>query len=131
MARTITGRVTSDKTDKTIVITVTARKTHPLYGKQYTRNTKFMAHDEANEAKVGDLIDVVECRPISAKKHFKLSKIVERGGVRFEEADSTADLPEEEKVLVEEPKEEPKAKDSEPEPETIETKPKAAKKEAK
>lgn len=93
MARSITGTVTSDKGDKTIVITVTERRTHPLYKKQYTVNTKFMAHDEKNEAKSGDLVIITECRPLSARKHFKLTKVLERGGVRFEEADATADIP--------------------------------------
>lgn len=105
MARQITGTVTSDKSDKTIVITVRARRTHPLYKKQYTVNTKFMAHDEKNEAKLGDLVTIVETRPISARKRFRLDKIVERGGVRFEEADATADIPEEEEQPeVSEPK---------------------------
>jgi small subunit ribosomal protein S17 len=96
MAKQMTGVVTSDKADKTIVITIRARKTHPLYKKQYTVNTKFMAHDEKNEAKVGDLVVIVETRPISARKHFRLDKIIERGGARFEEADATADIPQEE-----------------------------------
>lgn len=103
MAKSLTGRVTSDKTDKTIVITVNERKTHPLYKKQYSINTKFMAHDEKNEAKVGDVVLILESRPISARKHFRLSRILERGGVRFEESDATADIPvEEEEVLKEE-----------------------------
>lgn len=96
MPRTITGTVTSDKNDKTIVITVRARRTHPLYKKQYTVNTKFMAHDEQNQAKAGDLVTIVETRPLSARKHFKLAKIIERGGVRFEETDATADIPKDE-----------------------------------
>lgn len=96
MARVVTGTVTSDKGDKTIVITVTERKTHPLYKKQYTVNTKFMAHDEKNEAKVGYLVAITECRPLSARKHFKLTKVLERGGVHFEETDATADIAEEE-----------------------------------
>jgi small subunit ribosomal protein S17 len=103
MAKTLTGRVTSDKGDKTIVITVTERKTHPLYKKQYSVNTKFMAHDEKNESKVGDVVLVSETRPLSARKRFQLSKILERGGVRFEETDATADIPEETEV-VQEPK---------------------------
>jgi small subunit ribosomal protein S17 len=98
MARNLTGRVTSDKVEKTIVITVTERKTHPLYKKQYSVNTKFMAHDEKNEAKLGDVVQITETRPLSARKRFSLSRIIERGGVRFEEADATADVP------VEEPK---------------------------
>ena len=93
MARTITGTVVSDKSDKTIVINVTTRATHPLYKKQYTVNTKYMAHDEKNEAKVGDVVVVSETRPISRRKNFSLTRIVERGGVRFEEADATADIP--------------------------------------
>jgi len=95
MARSITGTVTSDKGDKTIVITVTERKTHPLYKKQYTVNTKFMAHDEKNEAKVGDLVNIIECRPLSARKRFRLNQVLERGGVRFVETDATADVVEE------------------------------------
>lgn len=98
MARSITGVVTSDKADKTIVITVRSRKTHPIYKKQYTVNTKYMAHDEKNEAKAGDLVLITESRPVSARKHFKLSRIIERGGVRFEESDATADVPQEEPV---------------------------------
>jgi small subunit ribosomal protein S17 len=97
MARTITGTVVSDKANKTIVINVQMRKTHPLYKKQYTVNTKFMAHDEKNEAKVGDKVTVVECRPLSARKRFALQRVLERGGARFEETDATADIPEEEK----------------------------------
>lgn len=96
MARSITGTVTSDVNDKTIVITVTERKTHPLYKKQYTVNTKFMAHDEKNEAKVGDLVSITECKPLSARKRFQLTKVLERSGIRFEERDATADIPEDE-----------------------------------
>jgi small subunit ribosomal protein S17 len=92
MARTITGTVVSDKGNKTIVINVAERKTHPLYKKQYTVNTKFMAHDEKNEAKVGDRVLVEESRPMSARKRFMLKRIVERGGIRFEETDATADV---------------------------------------
>jgi small subunit ribosomal protein S17 len=96
MAKQITGTVTSDKGDKTIVITVRARKTHPLYRKQYTLNTKFMAHDEKNQAKVGDLVTIVETRPISDRKRFALERIVERAGTAFSESDATADIPQEE-----------------------------------
>lgn len=95
MARQLTGTVTSDKGDKTIVITIRARKTHPLYKKQYTVNTKFMAHDEKNEAKPGDLVSIIETRPLSARKHFKLERIIERAGTAFVETDATADIPEE------------------------------------
>jgi small subunit ribosomal protein S17 len=95
MAKQFTGSVTSDKGDKTIVITVRTRKTHPIYKKQYTVNTKFMAHDEKNEAKVGDLVTISATRPVSARKHFRLEKIIERGGIAFSEADAIADIPEE------------------------------------
>jgi small subunit ribosomal protein S17 len=108
MARTITGTVVSDKADKTIVISVAERKTHPLYKKQYTVNTKFMAHDENNEAKVGDKVVIIEGRPLSARKRFNLQKVIERAGVAFQETDAVADVPQEEKV--EEAKEAPKEK---------------------
>lgn len=92
MARSMIGKVTSDQADKTIVITVTERKTHPIYKKQYSVNTKFMAHDEKNEAKIGDVVQITEGRPLSARKRFSLTKIIERGGTRFEEADAVADI---------------------------------------
>jgi small subunit ribosomal protein S17 len=92
MPKQLNGTVTSDKGDKTIVITVRERRTHPLYRKQYTLNTKFMAHDEKNEAKVGDLVVIEESRPISARKRFKLARILERAGAAFAEADATADV---------------------------------------
>lgn len=101
MPKQLIGTVTSDKGDKTIVITVRARKTHPLYKKQYTVNTKFMAHDEKNAAKPGDLVSIVETRPLSARKRFTLNKILERAGTAFAETDATADIPEEQKTEVE------------------------------
>jgi small subunit ribosomal protein S17 len=106
MPKQLTGTVTSDKGDKTIVITVRARKTHPLYKKQYTVNTKFMAHDEKNEAKAGDLVTIVETRPLSARKRFKLTRIIERAGAAFAEADAIADVPDE---IVEPKAEKPEA----------------------
>jgi len=102
MARLLTGRVASDKANKTIVISVATRKTHPIYKKQYTRNTKFMAHDERNEAKIGDLVIIRETRPLSARKRFILDKIVEKAHAGFEETDATADVPVEEPIPVEE-----------------------------
>lgn len=78
MAKTITGTVVSDKSDKTIVISVVARKTHPLYKKQYTVSTKFMAHDENNDCKVGDKVVIEETRPLSARKRYALKEIVEK-----------------------------------------------------
>ena len=81
MARTIVGTVVSDKADKTIVLSTTVRKTHPIYKKQYSRSTKYIAHDENNEAKVGDKVEVVETRPISKRKHLKLVNIIERAKI--------------------------------------------------
>ena len=87
MAKTLTGIVTSDKRDKTITVTVTSRETHPLYGKQYTVNRKYQAHDEKNEAKIGDKVQIIETRPISRTKSFSLNKIEEkaRGVIELKE----------------------------------------------
>lgn len=90
MAKSITGVVSSNKADKTIVVTVRERKTHPLYRKQYTTSKKFMAHDEKNEAQVGDKVVIVETRPISKRKSFKLESVVERAGVTHVEPESVA-----------------------------------------
>ena len=79
MAKKIVGKVTSNTQDKTIVITSTRRQTHPLYGKQYTITTKYIAHDEKNEANVGDTVEIVETRPISKRKSFKLDRVLETG----------------------------------------------------
>lgn len=78
MAKSLTGIVTSDKADKTITITVTSRETHPIYGKQYTVSRKYTAHDEANDANMGDKVTIVETRPISKTKTFKLVSVDER-----------------------------------------------------
>lgn len=88
MAHTIIGTVSSDKADKTIVVTVRMRKTHPIYRKQYTVSKKFMAHDEKNEARVGDRVAIIETRPLSARKHFTLDRILEKPALR--EADTEA-----------------------------------------
>lgn len=87
MAKTLTGIVTSDKRDKTITVTVTSRETHPLYGKQYTVNRKYTAHDENNEASEGDKVTIVETRPVSKTKSFALQTINEkaRGTVELKE----------------------------------------------
>jgi small subunit ribosomal protein S17 len=81
MARTIVGTVVSDKADKTIVLITTVRKTHPIYKKQYSRSTKYIAHDENNEAKVGDLVEVTETRPISKRKNLKLTKVIDKAAI--------------------------------------------------
>jgi small subunit ribosomal protein S17 len=90
MAKTLTGVVTSDRPDKTIIVSVATRKTHPIYKKQYTETKKFMAHDENNEAKKGDKVIISETRPLSARKRFTLSKIAERAGVEHVEASPEA-----------------------------------------
>ncbi len=89
MARKIVGTVTSDVQDKTIVVAVARRVTHPIYGKQYTVTKKFAAHDENNEAHLGDKVEIVETRPISKNKSWKLSRIVEAGQIAAELKDET------------------------------------------
>ena len=79
MSRLITGTVVSTKNDKTIVVKVDRRITHPIYKKQYTRSKKFYAHDEKNQAKAGDFVEIAESRPISKTKHWTLSKVVKTG----------------------------------------------------
>jgi small subunit ribosomal protein S17 len=81
-ARTLIGTVSSNSGDKTIVVTVRTRKTHPIYRKQYTVSKKFMAHDEKNAAQVGDRVAIVETRPLSARKRFMLDRIIEKPVLR-------------------------------------------------
>ncbi|MES1992403.1 MAG: 30S ribosomal protein S17 [Pseudomonadota bacterium] len=76
--RTLVGRVVSDKMDKTITIAIERRVKHPLYGKYVTRTSKLHAHDEENTCQEGDLVRVVESRPISKSKSWQLVEIVER-----------------------------------------------------
>jgi small subunit ribosomal protein S17 len=82
MAKTIVGIVSSNKTDKTIVVTTHTRKTHPLYRKQYTVTKKFMAHDEKNECQPGDKVSIVETKPLSARKRYTLEAIIEKPKLR-------------------------------------------------
>ncbi len=82
MAKSIIGIVSSNKTDKTIVVTVQTRKTHPIYRKQYSVSSKFMAHDENNEAQVGDKVSIIETRPLSARKRHTLDRIIEKPVLR-------------------------------------------------
>jgi len=86
MARILNGVVTSAKPDKTIVVSVQTRKTHPIYKKQYSVSKKFMAHDEKNEAREGDKVQIIEIRPLSARKRWALTKIVETAQVKHVEA---------------------------------------------
>lgn len=78
MARRITGTVVSDIQDKTIVVKTVRRVTHPIYHKQYTVSKKYQAHDEKNEAKLGDKVALIEGRPISKTKSWRLDAIVDR-----------------------------------------------------
>jgi small subunit ribosomal protein S17 len=72
------GRVKSDKMDKTIVVVTETRVPHPVYKKVVRQSTRFKAHDELNDAKLGDLVRIQECRPMSRDKRWRLVEIVER-----------------------------------------------------
>lgn len=72
------GVVTSDKVDQMVVVTVSRRVQHPLYGKFMTRSTKLHAHDEANEARKGDRVRIMETRPLSATKRWRVTEVLER-----------------------------------------------------
>ena len=76
--RTLTGRVVSDKMDKTVTVLVERRVTHPMYGKIMTRSKKYHAHDEKNEFKEGDLVQIEETRPLSRTKAWTVSKLLEK-----------------------------------------------------
>jgi small subunit ribosomal protein S17 len=76
--QTLQGVVKSDKMDKTIVVEITMRKLHPLYKKYVTRSKRIKAHDEKNEAHEGDTVRVVETRPLSRDKRWRLAEIVEK-----------------------------------------------------
>lgn len=76
--RTRTGKVVSDKMDKSIVVLVERKVKHPIYGKYVKRSTKFKAHDENNECRLGDTVSIKECKPISKDKAWTLVDIVER-----------------------------------------------------
>jgi small subunit ribosomal protein S17 len=72
------GRVVSDKMDKTVVVAVETFVTHPLYKKQIKKTTKFKAHDENNECKTGDIVRIMETRPLSKDKYFRVTNIIEK-----------------------------------------------------
>ena len=78
MAKPIIGVVTSDKSDKTIVISVQSKKMDKLYKRQYLATKKYIVHDEKNEAKIGDMVSIIESRPRSAHKHHALGEIIAR-----------------------------------------------------
>lgn len=79
--RTLQGTVVSDRMDKTIVVAVERRQKHRLYHKVVSTTTKFKAHDENNECNLGDLVRIVECRPLSRQKRWRLQAILTRGDV--------------------------------------------------
>ena len=76
--RTLIGRVVSDKMDKTVTVLVERRVKHPMYDKIIVRTKKYHAHNEGNEAKQGDLVEIQECRPLSKSKSWSVSKLLEK-----------------------------------------------------
>jgi len=76
--RTLQGRVTSDKMDKTITVIVERKVKHPIYGKYIRRSTKVHAHDENNDCQIGDVVVVEQCRPLSKSKTWRFVKLIER-----------------------------------------------------
>ena len=76
--KVFTGVVVSDKMEKTVVVQITTKKLHPLYKKYVTTSVKYKAHDEKNDAKLGDTIRIQECRPVSKDKCWSLQEIIER-----------------------------------------------------
>ena len=75
--RTVTGRVVSNKMDKTAAVLVERLVKHPVYGKYVKRSTKFLVHDENNQCQEGDIVSIVSCRPISKHKTFTLVEVIE------------------------------------------------------
>ncbi len=76
--RTVTGRVVSDKMDKTVSVAIERLIKHPVYGKYIRRTSKVLAHDAANECKAGDRVTIAECRPFSKNKSWSVVNVVER-----------------------------------------------------
>ncbi len=77
--KVMTGRVVSDKTAKTVIVAVEERSRHPLYGKVVTKVRRFKAHNEEPNAKLGDTVKIVESRPMSREKRWRIAEIVQRG----------------------------------------------------
>ena len=77
-ARTLSGKVVSNKMDKSITVLIERRVKHPIYGKFVKKTKKFMAHDENNQCQEGDTVKLVESRPLSAKKRWRLVEIIEK-----------------------------------------------------
>ena len=102
MAHTLEGIVTSDKRDKTITVSIVSRETHPLYRKQYTKTRKYTAHDEENEAKKGDRVQIAECRPIAKTKAYTLVKVLEKSHGQVELKEGVTEVVHEEKLGADE-----------------------------
>jgi len=81
LKRTLTGRVVSDKMDKTVTVLIERRVKHPLYGKFIMRSAKYHAHDESNQAKTGDMVEIQEGRPISKTKAWTVTRIVQEAQI--------------------------------------------------
>ncbi len=75
MSKVLSGRVVSNKMDKTVVVAVERLKSHPIYRKQYKQTARYKAHDEANKCQIGDMVEITECRPLSREKSFTVTKI--------------------------------------------------------
>jgi small subunit ribosomal protein S17 len=76
--KTRVGVVSSDKMEKTIIVSVMTLKQHPLYGRTVKRTTRLKAHDENNESGVGDTVEIMECRPLSKEKNWRLVRVIEK-----------------------------------------------------
>ena len=113
MAHTLIGTVTSDLRDKTITVSIVSRETHPLYRKQYTKTRKYTAHDEKNEAKKGDLVQIMQVAPISKTKAYTLVKVIERSHDTVELKDDVNKAYEAEKIGADEIAKAKEAKKSE------------------
>jgi len=81
LVQTVTGRVTSDKMDKTVTVLVERRVKHPIYGKVVIKSNKYHAHDEANECKTGDLVEIQPSRKLAKTKAWRVLRIVEKAKV--------------------------------------------------
>jgi small subunit ribosomal protein S17 len=78
VTRALFGRVVSNKMDKTVTVLVERKVKHPVYGKVMTRSKKYHAHDEKNEFREGDLVEIVECRPFSKTKAWRVTRLLEK-----------------------------------------------------
>jgi len=81
LIQTVTGRVVSDKMNKTVTVLVERRSKHPIYGKVVIKSNKYHAHDENNECKAGDLVEIVATRKLSKTKAWRLSKVLEKAKI--------------------------------------------------